>query len=64
MLLPILCQIEQKALVERAARGLWRAARVSRIPWREPASDAAIDGPGGGAVLELNVHYLRLVLRK
>jgi hypothetical protein len=29
MLLPILRQIEQKALVERAARGLGGAARVS-----------------------------------
>jgi hypothetical protein len=26
MLLPVLRQIEQKALIERSARGLWRAA--------------------------------------
>src|SRR6516225_6879313 len=35
MLLPILRQIEQKAFVERSARCLWRAARVSRMPRRE-----------------------------
>src|SRR5262245_26551747 len=32
MLLPVLRQIEQKALVERSARSLRRAARVSREP--------------------------------
>jgi len=48
MLLPVLRQIEQKALVERSARSFRRAARVSRNPWREPAVDAAIDDLGSG----------------
>src|SRR5262249_45979618 len=48
MLLPVLRQIEQKALVERSARSFRRAARVSRNPWREPAVDAAINDLGSG----------------
>src|SRR5262245_59220527 len=63
MLLPVLRQIEQKALVERSARGFRAAARVSREPRREPAVDAAIDGLGSGVWLSVRVHRLRLVLR-
>ena len=63
MLLPVLRQIEQKALVERSARSFRRAARVSRNPWREPAVDAAIDDLGGGVMLGFSVHSLHLVLR-
>src|SRR5215475_11457450 len=62
MLLPVLRQIEQKALVERAPRSFRRAARVSRNPRREPAVDAAIDDLGGNVMLGF-VHCLRLVLR-
>src|SRR5262245_27352550 len=64
MLLPVLRQIEQKALVERSARSLRRATRVSREPRRELAVDAAIDDFGGGFVLGVSVHCLRLVLRR
>src|SRR5262244_2834700 len=63
MLLPVLRQIEQKALVERSARSLRAAARVSRNPRREPAVDAAIDDLGSGVWLSVRVHRLRLVLR-
>src|SRR5262245_56782419 len=58
-----LVQLRNGLGVERLAGAIRTTARVSRIPRREPAVDAAIDDRGSGVWLSVRVHPLRLVLR-